>query len=295
MDGIALAGVGDNRLVWNSRAGVTEMNRATRGRVVGVDPSAWLRGSVAVVTGGAAGLGLATGAALAGAGARVAILDLDPERVDRAVKLLSADGAVCRGFTADVRSKAAIGAALGAIRKELGPVRSLVANAGVYPNTEFLRISEEEWDLVLDTNLKGVFLACQAVAAEMKEAGGGSIVTMSSGSASNALQGWAHYSASKAAVVALTKSMALELGPYNIRVNSVLPGYIDVDEGGKHLSERYKAAARNLVPRGRPGRPEDVASAVLLLLSPLADYISGATLSVDGASSAGNLAIRPTD
>lgn len=259
-----------------------------------VDPSAWLRDRVAVVTGGAAGLGLATAAALGGAGARVAILDLDPGRLDRAAKLLSADGAVCRSFTADVRSKVSLEAALGAVRKDLGPIRVLVANAGVYPNTAFLRIEEEEWDLVLDTNLKGVFLACQAVAREMKEADGGSIVTISSGSASNALHGWAHYSASKAAVVALTKAMALELGPYNIRVNSVLPGYIDVDDGGAHLSESYKAAVRDLVPRGRPGRPEDVASAVLLLLSPLADYITGSTLRVDGGSSVGNLAIRPT-
>lgn len=259
-----------------------------------VDPSGWLRDSVAVVTGGAAGLGLATASALAGAGARVAILDLDPRRLERAVTLISAEGAVCRSYVADVRSKASLDAALAAVRSDLGPIGVLVANAGVYPNTSFLQIEEEEWDLVLDTNLKGVFLACQAVAREMKEAHGGSIVTISSGSASNALHGWAHYSASKAAVVALTKSMALELGTYNIRVNSVLPGYIDVDDGGKHLSESYRSAARDLVPRGRPGRPEDVASAVLLLLSPLADYITGSTLRVDGGSSAGNIAIRPT-
>lgn len=249
---------------------------------------------VALVTGGATGLGLAIARRLGTAGARVALNDLSPERVDDACRALTAEGIACRGYPADVRESAAIQAIVDGVGSEMGTPSIVVANAGIYPNTPFLDLTEDEWDRVIDTNVKGVFLTCQAAARAMIAAGqGGTIVTLSSGAANHAIWGWSHYSASKAAVVMLTKAMALELAPRDIRVNAVLPGYIDVPEGGARLAESYKEAARSAIPRGRPGTPEDIANAVLLLASPLADFVTGTTLVVDGGSSAGRVQLRP--
>ena len=175
-----------------------------------------------------------------------------------------------------------------------GRLDILVANAGVYPNTPFLQISEEEWDDVMATNIEGVFLTCQCAAPLIIKSGGGVIVAIASGAADTAILGWSHYAASKAGVIALARSMALELGPHGVRVNAVSPGYIDVPEGGAHLSAEYKRAARSSNLRGRPGRTEDIANAVLLLASPLADYVTGTTLRVDGGTSAGRIGLLPT-
>jgi NAD(P)-dependent dehydrogenase (short-subunit alcohol dehydrogenase family) len=177
---------------------------------------------------------------------------------------------------------------------ELGVPDVAVANAGIYPNTPFLDVSVEELDRVLDTNVKGVFLTCQAVARAMISAEQpGRLITVASGAANTAIWGWSHYCSSKAAVVMLTRAMAMELGRHGIRANSVLPGYVDVPEGGAPLDEEYKEAARHSSPLGRPGDPSDVARAVLLLASPLADYVSGASLAVDGGSGAGRVGVRP--
>jgi NAD(P)-dependent dehydrogenase (short-subunit alcohol dehydrogenase family) len=251
-------------------------------------------GQTVLVTGAATGLGFATAEAFGRAGARIALNDLTPARVESAQARLAAQGIDCRGFPADVRDAAAVRRMVDEVGAALGPPAVLVANAGIYPNTPFLDLTEEEWDRVLDTNLKGTVLTCQAVARALIAAGrSGRIVTVSSGAATTAYYGWSHYCTSKAAVVMLTRAMALELGPHGIRVNAVLPGYIDVAEGGTHLAESYKAAARSANPLGRPGDPADVARAILLLASPLADYVNGATLAVDGGSGAGRFGVRP--
>ncbi len=247
-----------------------------------------------LVTGGATGLGFAIAEAFGRAGARIALNDRDPGRVDEACSRLAAQGIRCSGHAADVRDAAAVRGMVEGVVAALGVPRVVVANAGIYPNTPFLELSSDEWDRVLDTNLKGVFLTCQAAARAMVAEGrGGRIITIGSGAANVAFWGWSHYCASKAAVVMLTKAMALELGGHGIRVNAVLPGYIDVDEGGRHLDEAYKATARAAIPLGRPGEPSDIAAAVLMLASPLADYVNGATLAVDGGSGAGRLGARP--
>jgi 3-oxoacyl-[acyl-carrier protein] reductase len=247
------------------------------------------------VTGGATGLGFAITEAFGAAGARIALNDLSQARVARAGAALSKAGIAWQGYPADVRDAGAVTRMLDEINATSGGPDVLVANAGIYPNTPFLDLSEEEWDSVLDTNLKGVFLTCQAAARVMvRTRRGGQIITVSSGAANTAYWGWAHYCASKAALVMLTKAMALELGEHDIRVNAVLPGYIDVEEGGQHLDEAYKNAARSASPLGRPGAPADVAQVILLLASPLAGYVSGAVVSVDGGSSAGRLALRPS-
>ncbi len=253
-------------------------------------------GQTVLVTGGATGLGYAIAEAFGRAGARVALNDLTRERVEHAAARLTARGVACVGIPGDVRDARAVRRMVDAAAEELAVPDICVPNAGIYPNTPFLDIAEEEWDRVLDTNLKGVFLTCQAVARLMVARGeGGQIVTVSSGAANAASWGWAHYCASKAAVVMLTKAMALELGEHGIRVNAVLPGYIEVEEGGRHLRDAYKEASRAANPLGRAGQPADVAGAVLMLASPLADHVSGTTLVVDGGSSAGRFGVRPAD
>ena len=249
---------------------------------------------VVLVTGGASGLGFAIAEAFGSVGAIVALNDRSSERVEAAVRDLSGNGRSFRGFAADVRDGQAVQGMVNRIVSELGCPTVTVANAGIYPNTPFLEVSEEEWERVLDSNLKGTFLTCQTVARALVSAGkGGQFVTIASGAATTAFHGWSHYCTSKAAVVMLTRAMALELGPHGIRVNTVLPGYIDVLEGGAHLDETYKRAARSANPIGRPGEPADIANAVLLIASPLASYMSGVAVTVDGGASAGRMGVRP--
>ncbi len=251
-------------------------------------------GQTVLVTGAATGLGLAIAEAFGRAGATVALNDLAQERVDRATASLTNQGIRCLGVAGDVRSPEEVRRLVDRVVTELGVPDVAVANAGIYPNTPFLDVSEEELTRVMDTNVKGVFLTCQAVAQAMVAAGRpGQLVTVASGAANTAIWGWSHYCASKAAVVMLTRAMALELGPHGIRANAVLPGYVDVPEGGAPLDAGYRESARLAAPLGRPGEPADIARAVLLLCSPLADYVTGAALPVDGGTSAGRAGVRP--
>lgn len=251
-------------------------------------------GQTVLVTGAATGLGLAIAEAFGRAGATVALNDLSQERVDQAKTSLTKQGIRCLGVAGDVRRPEQVRQLVDRVVTELGVPDVAVANAGICPNTPFLDVSDEELSGVLDTNVKGVFLTCQAVARAMVAAERpGQLVTVSSGAANTAIWGWSHYCASKAAVVMLTRAMALELGRHGVRANAVLPGYIDVPEGGAPLDAEYKETARLASPLGRPGEPADIARAVLLLASPLADYVTGATLSVDGGGSAGRVGVRP--
>jgi 3-oxoacyl-[acyl-carrier protein] reductase len=253
-------------------------------------------GEIVLVTGAATGLGFAIATAFGEAGATVALNDLDPDRVDRAAAKLADRGIHVLGVAADVRDGAAVRLMIERVRGEAGVPTIVVANAGIYPNTPFLDLGEDEWDQVMATNLKGVFLTCQAAARAMVGAGtGGHIVVVSSTGALRALRGWSHYCTSKAGVVMLARAMALELGEHGIRVNAVLPGYIGVDEGGRHLAPGYRETAEAAAALGRPGRPEDVADAVLLLASSLAGFVSGAAVAVDGGASAGPRFLRAVD
>ena len=251
---------------------------------------------IALITGGATGLGFAIARAFGLCGATIGLNDLTGERVEAACERLRQESIVCRGYMADVRDAGAVSALVSTLENQLGTPSVAVANAGLYPNTPFLEMSEAEWDQVIDTNLKGVFLTCQAAARSMVSAGkAGRIIVVSSTAAQRAIRGWSHYCTSKAATVMLTRAMALELGPHGIRVNAVLPGYIDVADGGRHLSLAYREGARSAAPLGRPGTPEDVARGVLMLASPLAEYINGATVVIDGGASAGPIGLRVVD
>src|SRR5215218_6206052 len=249
-------------------------------------------GEIVLVTGGATGIGFAIARAFGRCGATIALNDLSEDRVEAAREQLRQESIACRGYMVDVRDAGAVSAFVTTIEEELGAPSVVVANAGLYPNTPFLEMSEAEWDRVIDTNLKGVFLTCQAAARSMVRAGkAGRIIVVSSTAAQRAVWGWSHYCTSKAATVMLTRAMALELGTHGIRVNAVLPGYIDVADGGRHLSPSYREEAR-AASLGRPGTPEDVARGVLMLASPLADFINGAAVVIDGGASAGPVALR---
>jgi 3-oxoacyl-[acyl-carrier protein] reductase len=240
------------------------------------------------VTGAARGIGLAVVQAFAGTGARVALCDLDGERVE-AVAADLPPGTL--GHRVDVTDARAVDDWASEIEATWGGIDVLVSNAGVYPSDAFLDLTPERWDAVLDVNLRAAFLVCQRFARSMVSGGeGGSIVTIASGTARFARVGAAHYGASKAGLVALTRTMALELAPHRIRVNAVSPGLVDVPDGPQ-LAPGYRRAMTAMVPWGRMGTPEDVAAAVLALAEPGLAYVTGQELRVDGGLSAGRFGI----
>jgi 3-oxoacyl-[acyl-carrier protein] reductase len=247
------------------------------------------RDRVALVTGAAHGIGLGIALAFAGAGASVALADRDEDAVWEAASAIASE---CETETlpivVDVQDAAAVDSAVSHILDRFGQIDVLVNNAGIYPNTLVVEMDEEEWDAVFDVNVKGTFLVSRAVARAMIARGaGGRIVNITSGAAESGRIGAAHYCASKAAVDMFTRVLALELAPYDIAVNAVGPGLIQVD--GQSLHQEYVDALVAMTPMQRMGRPEDVAQAVLYLASPTATYITGTTLYVDG----GGLAGRP--
>ncbi len=240
------------------------------------------------VTGAARGIGLAIARAFHASGDRVALADVDAERAAAAAADLG-QGAL--GDAVDVTDPVAVDAWARHLEQTWGGVDVLVSNAGVYPADPFLTMPLERWEAVLDVNLRGAFVVCQRFARAMvARGGGGAIVTIASGSARFARVGAAHYGASKAGLVALTRAMALELAPHGIRVNAVSPGIVDVP-GGPPLAPEYRRAMTAMVPAGRMGRPEDVAAAVLMVADPAMAYLTGQDLRVDGGLSAGRYGI----
>ena len=249
------------------------------------------RRPVAVVTGAGRSLGRAIAERLHEIGYAVALTDLDRDAADAVARELDAGGDTARPYGLDVRRVGDIRQAFRRISDELGPPTALVNNAGIYPDHGVLDMPEEAWDLVLDTNLKGTFFCSQAFARLAAERwGSGAIVNIASTAAFSARVGAAHYSASKAGIVMLTKSLAQELGELGIRVNALAPGLIEVRPD--QVSDAYRENFLRMVPRGRTGTAADVAGAVAFLLSDEADYVSGACLVVDGGFLAGRPLIR---
>ncbi len=245
-----------------------------------------LVGKIAVVTGGASGIGLATSQRLARDGAGVAIWDVDEAGAKRAAAELVAKGVRAIACRVDVSQRAQIDAAVTRVRAELGPVQVLINNAGITSFTAFQETTEELWDLVMSINLKSVLLCTQAVLPDMLAAGWGRVINISSSSAQTGSARMTAYAASKGGVIAFTKSLAQELAATGITVNNVPPGFVDTpmlraSARPGALGAGIEAVAANS-PMKRPGRPEDIAAACSFLASEDAGYITGHTLGVNG-------------
>lgn len=240
-----------------------------------------LAGKVAVVTGGARGLGLAIAEQMALAGAKVALVDVKAELVREAARGLEAKGYAALPVAADVSDGTSVRAAVEAVVAAWGRVDILVNNAGICPLTPPEEITEAEWDRVLGVNLKGTFLFSQAVMPVMRRQHSGKIINMTSSAAqTGGLIAGLHYSASKGGIIALTRSLARLLAP-EIQVNAVSPGMIDtpMTDG---WSDATKDNALGQMPLHRMGKPADVAWAVLYLASEASDFVVGHTLAVSG-------------
>jgi NAD(P)-dependent dehydrogenase (short-subunit alcohol dehydrogenase family) len=250
------------------------------------------QGKVAVVTGGSQGIGEACARRIARDGAAVAIWDVADGPGQALAEALTGEGARASYIRCNVADKAAVDAAVAATRQAYGRIDYLVSNAGIVRTGNFLDITEQEWDEVLDVNLKGAFLVGQAVARVMVAQGGGAIVHMSSVNAVMAIPTIAAYNVSKGGLGQLTRVMALALVDHGIRVNAVGPGTIATELARKAVlaDESTRARLMSRTPMRRLGEPAEVADAVAYLLSDAASYITGETLFVDG----GRLALNYT-
>lgn len=241
-----------------------------------------LAGKVALVTGGSRGIGRAIALTLAEHGADVAINyagnTAAAEEVAAAIEKLGRKALLVQGSVADTNGVADI---VGRVVKELGRLDILVNNAGITRDGLLMRMKEADWDDVMNTNLKGVFNCSKAVLRTMMKQKGGRIVNMASvvGEMGNA--GQANYASAKAGVIGFTKSLAKEVASRNITVNAVAPGFIATDMTSV-LTDEQKAEMARAIPLGRAGEPQDVANAVLFLVSDEAAYITGQVLNVDG-------------
>lgn len=250
-----------------------------------------LKNKVAIVTGARRGIGQGIALSLAKAGANVVVSDIDQGDCQKVVKEIEKLGREGLAVKCDVSSKGEVEAMVKATMDKFGRIDILVNNAGIAVFKPFLELSEEDWDKTLDINLKGQFLCAQAVAKEMVKKKYGKIIniaSVASGQVGVGFPNLAHYCASKGGVVAMTEELALELTPMGINVNAIGPGVIETPMTKDLLSDKKtKQGILARVPKGRTGRPEDVAQAVVFLASDGADYVTGATLFVDGGWLAG--------
>ncbi len=242
---------------------------------------ALLQDQVAIVTGGAQGIGAAIAERLAAEGASVAVVDLNLDKACETAERLRQLGVAAEAYQVDVGAAEAVKAVVAEIVKRFGRVDILVNNAGITRDGLLLTLSEQDWDLVLTVNLKSVFNFTKNVARQMIKQKSGAIVNVSSVVGLMGNPGQINYSASKAGVIGATKSSAKELASRNIRVNAVCPGYIETAMTAK-LEDKARTALIDHIPAKRLGQPADVANAVLFLVSDLGSYVTGETVRVDG-------------
>ena len=238
-----------------------------------------LAGKVALVTGGSRGIGYAIAQALAGAGARVAVLARDGAKAQEAAQSLG-DGRG-RGYSCNVAEAGQVERAVATVEQDFHRIDVLVNNAGTTRDNLLFRISEADWNTVLDTNLKGAFLVTKHAARGMIKRRWGRIINITSIVGISGNKGQTNYTASKAGLIGFTKSVSKELASRNVLVNAVAPGFIDT-ELTRGISREARDSLIKAIPLGRLGQGQDVAAAVLFLASDFASYITGQVLVVDG-------------
>jgi len=244
-------------------------------------------GRVAVVTGGASGMGRSICEQFAACGHRVAVFDVNADAADAVADDLRSRGGEALAFAVDVADRASVDDAVGAVRSELGPVELLVTSAGISRFEPFLEITLESWNRIIEVNLTGTFHCVQAIIPDMVAAGWGRIVTISSSSAQRGSPRMAHYAASKGGVITLTKTLAREFAQYGITVNNIPPSAIETPMQHQAQVDGYlpsNEAMAKTVPLGRLGTGDDIAAACVFLCSDGAGYITGQVLGVNGGS-----------
>jgi NAD(P)-dependent dehydrogenase (short-subunit alcohol dehydrogenase family) len=248
---------------------------------------------VAVITGGALGIGRATARLFAAEGATVALGDLDAAGAEKVAREIVEHGGRALARPLDVGDAGQVKDFFTAVVAQYGRVDVMVANAGIAHSAPFLEHPEAQWQRVLRVNLTGVFLTCQAAARQMvSQGGGGRIISIASINAFRGVENLVGYNAAKAGVVELTKTMAVELAQHGITVNAIAPAQIDT-RLTRTLPEEARQRRVDRIPLGRFGEPDDIAKAALFLASDDARYVTGHTLAVDGGYLAGGLWSRP--
>jgi 3-oxoacyl-[acyl-carrier protein] reductase len=244
-----------------------------------------LTDQVAIVTGAARGLGRSIAMTLAAAGAKVACIDVNTETLADTIQAIRCAGGTAEPWACDVTDSERVGAVVEEVAEKLGGLYILVNNAGITRDNVIVRMKDDQWDAVLNINLKGTFLFTRAVARPMMKGRRGRIINVSSVSGLMGNPGQTNYSASKAGVIGLTRTVARELASRNITVNAVAPGFIATEMTAK-LGEEVLQEIRKQIPLGRLGDPQDIADAVLFLASDAASFITGHILTIDGGLTA---------
>ncbi len=240
-----------------------------------------LAGQTAIVTGASQGLGRAIAIALGGAGARVACVARNAEKLAQTCAAIQAAGGQAEPFAQDVKNREAVDQLIDKIAEDWGRIDILVNNAGITRDTLLPRMSDAEWDDVIETNLRGTFLFTRAACRHMMRARYGRIINMASVSGLIGNAGQTNYSASKAGMIGMTRSLSKELASRNLTVNAVAPGFIE-SEMTQRLGDSILDEVKKRIPARRIGLADDVAACVLFLASPAAGYVTGQVLTVDG-------------